>query len=143
MENANNECISSRIARHPITSREKSKSLQSPRQNSASFAHGACHRQCQQHRSQSDHRGPIHRVSIDGPNEIGFIGVDSIAGMPIAGSYEYNPQGVVTGYGFKAFADEIDLPDLFVWADLGGSAGDFYLRTMLFVASGNSLYLAN
>jgi hypothetical protein len=80
--------------------------------------------------------------SIDGPNETGFIGVDSFAGMPIAGSHEYNPQGVVTGYGFKAFADEIDLPDLFIWADLGGGAGDFYFHTMLFEASGNSQHLA-
>jgi hypothetical protein len=77
--------------------------------------------------------------------------------MLIAGSYEYNAQGIDTGYGFKAFADEIGLSGLFVWADLGGGASDFYLHTTMLKASvnakphefaaawasGNSQYLAN
>jgi hypothetical protein len=100
---------------------------------------------------------PLTEFSIDGPNEIGFIGVDSIAELLIAGSYEYNVQRVVIDYGFKAFADEIGLPDLFVWADPGGGAGDFGLHTTILEvsvnakpddfaaawASGNSQYLAN
>ena len=100
---------------------------------------------------------PLTEFTVDGPNEIGFASFDPVTGVFYAGSYEYNAQGIVTGYGFKIFASDLGLSDLFIWTELGGGAADFGQHASTFEAtiwtyqeefgaawvSGNEQYLAN